>query len=96
MQIFLRMSCDVKAITEYMESLSLSRSLDKHEIDFTHCYEINGTTLTNKSDHWFWTSKLNKSVERCRAHHLVENKSDHLPIFMDINTECLPLSYHEM
>ena len=86
------MTGHVKAITEFIESLSLIRSWDKYEIDFTHCYEINGNSLTNKLDHWFWTSELNKSIEKCGVHHLVENKSDHSPIFVDINTECLPSS----
>ena len=57
----LRMSGHVKAITEFMESLSLRWYWDKYEIDFTHCYEINGTSHTNTLDHWFWTSELNKS-----------------------------------
>ena len=39
-----------------------------------------------------WTSELNKAIEKCGVHHLVENKSDHSPIFIDINTECLPSS----
>ena len=89
---FLRMTIHVKAITEFIESLSLIRSWDKYEVDFTHCYEINGNSLTNKLDHWFWTSELNKSIEKCGFHHLVENKSVHSPIFMDIDTECLPSS----
>ena len=89
---YFRMTGHVKAMTLFMESFSLSRSWDRYEIDCTHCYEVNGNSLPNTLDHWSWTSELNKSVERCRVHHLVENKSDHSPIFMDINTECLPSS----
>ena len=48
--IFLRMTGNDKAITEFIESLSLIRSWDKYEVDFIHCYEINGNSLTNKLD----------------------------------------------
>ena len=43
---FLTMTVHVKAITEFIESLSLIWSWDKYEVDFTHCYEINENSLT--------------------------------------------------
>ena len=51
--VFLRITGHVKAITNFIESISLIRSWDKYEVDFTHCYEINGNSLTNRLDHWF-------------------------------------------
>ena len=89
---FLRMTGHVIATREFIESIPLSMSWEKFKVDFTHCYEINGITLTNTLDHWFWSSELNKYIEKCGVHHCIENKSDHSPIFMKLNTEFLPSS----
>ena len=61
---FLRMSGHVIATREFIESIPLSMSWGNFKVDFTHCYEINGITHTNISDNWFWSSELNKYIEK--------------------------------
>ena len=62
---------------------------ERFEIDFTNYQESNGMSYVSKIDHFFWSESLSESIIDAGVLHLVDNLSDHSPIFCIIETESI-------
>ena len=78
---FLRNSAHVQLIKEAMEEMSLTSVWEKYEADFTCCSEVGGVTRTSIIDHITYSGGLAAAVTDAGVLHLVDNRSDHSPIF---------------
>ena len=73
-------------INNYLEEFGLGKSWEKYEVDFTCCHEMNGVAHVCTIDHFFWNEAMNDLVEDAGVLHLVDNQSDHCPIYCVLNT----------
>ena len=85
---FLRRSGHVQVVSDFVSNLSLIWSWDKFHADFSHVHEINGVTSWSLIDHFVWKTTLNNQVGECGSLHLVDNNSDHCPIFCKLTINC--------
>ena len=77
----------VKVVEEFITNLDLHKSCDVHQIDFTHSAEINDVVHMSTIDHFFWNSASNSSIIDAGVLHLIDNLSDHSPVFCKIKTQ---------
>ena len=87
---FVRNSAHVRLVKETMEDLSMTSAWDRFEADFTCCGEVGGVTRTSTIDHINYSEGLAASLSDAGVLHMVDNKSDHSPIyavFESINVE---------
>ena len=62
----------------------LESSWKKLDVDYTHEFEKEGITYTSTIDHVVWNAALCKKVLDVGVLHLVDNTSDHDPIYCDV------------
>ena len=78
---FSRNSAHVQLVKDTMQELNISSAWDKFEADFT-CYgEVGGVTRTSTIDHISYSEGLAAALSDAGVLHLVENRSDHCPIY---------------
>ena len=65
----------------------MHKSWDTFSIDFTHANEMDGTTYTSVIDHFIWSEMTNSAIVEADVLHLLENLSDHCPIFCKMSLE---------
>ena len=83
---FLRQnSGHVRSVQNFINELNLEKSWDKYEIDFTHSHELENVSHVSIIDHFLWNQGLIKYIEDCGVLHLLENNSDHEPIYCVID-----------
>ena len=74
--------------TRYIESFvvenNFSSGWDKFPIDFTHVQENNGKSFSSILDHFFWSESIEDVVINAGVLHLVNNFSDHCPVYCQI------------
>ena len=101
---FSRRTGHVRTVNNFIKDLGLIGSWDKFAADFSHISEYNGRTFVSLIDHFLWNSTATDFVSDCGILHLLENSSDHCPIFCKfvVNTdiirkkgESIPLMYFE-
>ena len=87
-------NCDFRRKTKFVEIVEsfivhrgLFKSWDKYEADFTHVVENKEKTFTSTLDHFFWNQNMNNKIIDAGVLHLVDNLSDHSPIYCTINVE---------
>ena len=85
---FIRRSGHVHAVSDFLENLNFVRSWEKFNADFSHVHEANGISYTSLIDHFFWNPAVNNQILECGVLHLVDNLSDHSPIYckLEVNT----------
>ena len=78
---FLRESVHTKAVADTLTDLGLTISWDRYNVDFTCYHDILGEFSTSVIDHFFWSEPVVDAVVDAGVLHLVDNKSDHCPIY---------------
>ena len=86
---FLRNTNHTRTVSDTVEELGLTRSWQKFEVDFTCYHELLGEYHTAVLDHFFWSETLNDAVADAGVLHLLDNKSDHSPIYCVLDLEIL-------
>ena len=56
-------------------------SCSKFDVDFTHVSVRNDVTFVHTLDHFLWGDGTEDAIDDAGVIHLVENESDHSPIF---------------
>ena len=59
---FMRISNQTMLVNNAIEELQLIRSWDNFNVDFTHCYEVLGTTYVSVLDHFIWNESLSECI----------------------------------
>ena len=85
---FKRKNGRAERLSSFLMKNNLEPSWNKFHVDFTHEFENNGKTHTSVIDHFAWNEELSKRVTSAGVDHLVENTSDHHPIFCNIEYAC--------
>ena len=78
---FTRRTGHVKAVSEFIESFNLKASWDIFKADFSHISDVNEECTVSPIDHYFWNDTVTDLVSECGILHLMENNSDHCPIY---------------
>ena len=78
---FIRATGHVQKVTDFVNDLKLTKAWDFFEADLTCVHEINDITYLSKIDHFFWNSDVTTYIEDCGVLNILENDSDHLPIY---------------
>ena len=78
---FLRNTGHTSTILDCVEEMSLTKSWDIFEVDFTCCHELLGVSHVSTLDHFFWSETLCEHVIDAGVIHLPEDKSDHSPVY---------------
>ena len=81
---FSRNSGHVNTVGDFIEELGLMMAWRRFFADFTHVSVLNDITYTHTLDHFLWSEGNNNNVLDAGVIHLVENESDHCPIFCNI------------
>ena len=74
----------VNRFDAFLSNNSFESAWNKLDIDYTHEFEKEGITYTSTIDHVVWNAALSKKVLDAGVLHLVDNTSDHDPIYCDI------------
>ena len=77
-----------KRFADFLSDKNLDDAWEKYNIDYTHEFEKNGVTYLSILDRIVWNSSLRELVDHAGVVHLVENTSDHEPIYCDIHIDC--------
>ena len=78
---FSRRSGHVKTVREFIEEYDLVAAWDNYDADFSHVNEINGISSPSLIDHFFWNSAASDIILESGILHLLDNISDHNPIY---------------
>ena len=78
---FLRNSGHVRCVNNFLGELSLVRSWDIYDVDFTHCSEVEEDLHLSTIDHFFWDGELSNQVSDAGVLHSPENDSDHSAVY---------------
>ena len=78
-------------VERYNTFLTDNRFVDawqKFDIDYTHEFENEGVTYFSTIDHIVWNTGLNKKIQTAGVFHRLDNTSDHIPIYCDLQLAC--------
>ena len=78
---FCRRTNFTKCIESFIDKNNFANSWEKFPIDFTHIQENNGKSFTSILDHFMWSENINNTVIDAGVLHLLNNFSDHSPIY---------------
>ena len=78
---FLRNTGHVRCVNSFLGELSLVRSWDSYEVDFTHCSEVEDELHLSTLDHFFWDEELSNQIVDAGVLHSPDNNSDHSAIY---------------
>ena len=98
---FCRNNGFTKYIQSFIEENNLTEAWKKFPVDFTHVQEQNGKSSTSTLDHFMLSENIVDAVTDAGVLHLVNNFSDHCPIYCQISingieklpsvpTNCIP------
>ena len=88
---FSRNSGHVRAVDNYVSENNLIKAWNKFEVDFTCTHETNGMTSISTIDHFFYNDAGNDVVEDAGVINLLDNTSDHCPIYCIVNFDLIPV-----
>ena len=88
---FSRMTSFTKLIKAFTVENRLSTSWDKFPVDFTHIQEKDGKSYTSTIDHFMLSENVANAVVDAGVLHLVDNFSDHCPVYCQIPISCFSL-----
>ena len=77
----------VARVQRFLSSNIMETAWETFEVDYTHEFENNDTTYTSTIDHILWNQNMKSSISDCNVLHLINNTSDHSPIYCDLNKE---------
>ena len=89
---FIRETNHTKTVADTVTDLGLSRSWDRYNVDFTCYHDLLGEFHTSVLDHFFWSDAVCDAVVDAGVLHLVDNKSDHCPIYCVLDLAVLVTS----
>ena len=78
---FSRNSAHVRLVKETMEDLKISTAWERFGADFTCISDVGGVSRTSVLDHISFSEGLAGALSDAGVIHLVENRSDHSPIY---------------
>ena len=78
---FSRNSAHVRLVKDTMEDINITSAWDKFDVDFTCCGDVGGVSRTSVLDHISYSEGLAGALSDAGVVHLVENRSDHSPIY---------------
>ena len=78
---FSRHTAHAQLLKETMEEMNISSAWEKFQADFSYISEVGGVTRTSLIDHISYSEGLADTVSDAGVIHLVENRSDHSPIY---------------
>ena len=73
-----------KCIESFIEENNFKRAWSQFPIDFTHVQDINGKSYTSTLDHFLWSENIAEKVTDAGVLHLLDNLSDHCPVYCRI------------
>jgi hypothetical protein len=68
-------------VKESMEDMNMTSAWEKFDVDFTCVSEVGGITRISTIDHIMYSEGLASALSDAGVIHLVDNRSDHSPIF---------------
>ncbi len=74
----------VTRLKSFLEHNSFDLAWNTFKVDFTHEFELEGTTFTSTLDHVIWNQSFSTSVLDAGVTHSPSNTSDHSPIHCSI------------
>ena len=86
---FVRNSGHVKAVNNFINDRKLLKTWDKFDVDFTCVHEVNNVTTTSTIDHFIYNDADEDFIEDAGVVSLVDNNSDHCPIYCVIDCELI-------
>ena len=78
----------VNRLDTFLSNNSFETAWNKFSVDYTHEFELDEVTYTSTIDHFLWNAELYKKVSDAGVLHLVNNTSDHSPIYCDLEKTC--------
>ncbi len=78
---FTRNTKFVRIIEEFINKIGVCRSWNEYPVEFTHFMERDGITHISTIDHFYRNDMFTEQIVDAGALHLIENQSDHCPIF---------------
>ena len=81
---FSRKTQFTKCVESFIDDNNFKTSWANFPIDFTHVQELNGKSYTSIIDHFMWSENLDETVTDAGVLHLVNNFSDHCPIYCQL------------
>ena len=87
---FLRNSSHVECVQTFMTDLNMYSLWRDYPVDFTHVFENENGCYMNTIDHIVTLDKCRNTVVDAGVLHLVENLSDHAPIYAVIEVKTEP------
>ena len=82
---FSRNTGHVHSVSDFVDELGLLTAWRRFYADFTHISMRNEVTYTHTLDHFLWSEGTDNNIIDAGVLHLVENESDHCPIFCIIS-----------
>ena len=80
----------VTRLNTFLTNNSFELAWNTFKVDFTHEFELEGTTFTSTLDHVIWNSNFSKNVLDAGVLHSPGNTSDHSSINCSIKRTCTP------
>ena len=81
---FLRGTAHCVAIMDLIEELGLMIAWDKFKVDFTSMHNRGDQSYTSTIDHFILSANSNKLATDAGVLHLIDNTSDHNPIYLTL------------
>ena len=81
---FSRNSGHVQTVSTFIDDLGIKMAWRRFYADFTHVSMRNDVTYIHTLDHFLWSEGTDNDIVDAGVIHLVENESDHCPIFCNI------------
>ena len=76
-----RNTAHARLVKESMEDMNMTSAWEKFDVDFTCVSEVGGITRISTIDHIMYSEGLASALSDAGVIHLVDNRSDHSPIF---------------
>lgn len=86
---FIRQTKFTDIMENFIDEKSLMKSWEKFVIDFTHSFECDDNCYVSTLDHFFWSQNMSSSIIKADVLHLLNNTSDHCPIYCAVQISSL-------
>ena len=85
----------VTRIDDFLSTHAFDLAWKIYEVDYTHEFEKDDISYTSTIDHIVWNRELSKNVTDAGVLHMVNNTSDHCPIYCDLKINMSTLVNNE-
>ncbi len=89
----LNMDCDringrVARVKAFVDDNNFELAWNRYSVDFTHEFEVEGTSFLSTIDHFIWNRNLSQNILDAGVDHSPNNTSDHSPIYCKVHRRC--------